>query len=76
MPLIARWPKVIPEGSTCDALVGLNDLMATFAELADAKLSDHEAPRLDQLRPASEQSKERWQATESGDAVRHRIRRT
>ncbi len=44
VPLIARWPGVIPEGTTCDALVGLNDFMATFAELTDAELSDHEAP--------------------------------
>ena len=44
VPLIARWPGVIPEGETCDALVGLNDLMATFAELTDAPLEDHEGP--------------------------------
>lgn len=44
VPLIARWPGVIPEGATCDALVGLNDFMATFAELADGKLGAQEAP--------------------------------
>jgi arylsulfatase A len=44
VPLIARWPGVIPEGTSCDALVGLNDFMATFAELASAKLEAHEAP--------------------------------
>ena len=44
VPLIARWPGVIAEGSTSDALVGLNDFMATFAELTDAKLADHEGP--------------------------------
>ncbi len=42
VPLIARWPNVIPEGTTCDALVGLNDFMATFAELTDVELSDQE----------------------------------
>jgi len=44
VPLIAHWPSVIPAGSTCDALVGLNDLMSTFAELADVKLRDDEGP--------------------------------
>lgn len=44
VPLIANWPGVIAEGSTCDALVGLNDFMATFAELVDVKLADHEGP--------------------------------
>jgi len=44
VPLIARWPGVISEGDTCDALIGTNDLMATFAELADEKLGDQEGP--------------------------------
>lgn len=44
VPLIARWPSVIPEGQTCDALVGLNDLFATFADLTDANLNDTEGP--------------------------------
>ncbi|MGZ0169768.1 MAG: sulfatase family protein [Planctomycetales bacterium] len=44
VPLIARWPGVISEGQTCDALVGLNDFMATFAELTDSKLADNEGP--------------------------------
>lgn len=44
VPLIARWPRVIAEGTTCDALVGLNDFFATFAELTDAKVADNEAP--------------------------------
>lgn len=44
VPLIAHWPGVIPEGVTCDALVGLNDFMATFAELADVVPEDDEAP--------------------------------
>ena len=33
VPLIAHWPAVIEPGGRCDALVGLNDFMATFAEL-------------------------------------------
>jgi arylsulfatase A len=44
VPLIARWPGVIPEGRSCDALVGLNDFMATFAELTGEELGDDEAP--------------------------------
>ncbi|MGY8749109.1 MAG: sulfatase family protein [Pirellulales bacterium] len=44
VPLIARWAGVIPEGQTCDALVGLNDLFATFADLANAKLDLNEGP--------------------------------
>ncbi|MFT5302490.1 MAG: arylsulfatase A [Mariniblastus sp.] len=44
VPLIARWPGVIPEGQTCDALVGLNDLFATFADLANSRVNDDEGP--------------------------------
>jgi len=44
VPLIARWPGVIPAGTTSEALIGLNDFMATFADLTDAKLEDDEAP--------------------------------
>ena len=44
VPLIAHWPGVIPEGETCDALVGTNDLMATVAEISGATLGDDEAP--------------------------------
>ena len=36
VPLIASWPKKIPASSKCDALVGLCDLYATFAELSGA----------------------------------------
>jgi arylsulfatase A len=44
VPLIARWPGVIAEGTTCEGLVGLNDMLATFAELTGAKLGEHEGP--------------------------------
>jgi len=44
VPLIAHWPGVISAGETCDALVGLNDLFATFAELNDAEVAENEAP--------------------------------
>ena len=44
VPLIARWPGVIPTGSTCDSLVGLCDLFATFADITDQDLNPDEAP--------------------------------
>lgn len=44
VPLIAQWPGVIPEGQTCDALVGLNDLFATFADLTGTQLDASEGP--------------------------------
>tara|TARA_R110002049_G_scaffold285698_1_gene466645 strand:+ start:2358 stop:3962 length:1605 start_codon:yes stop_codon:yes gene_type:complete len=44
VPLIASWPALIPAGTTSDALVGLNDLYATFAELTGHALEGHEAP--------------------------------
>lgn len=44
VPLVARWPGMINPGGTCDALVGLNDLMATFADLAGKDLGPREAP--------------------------------
>ena len=34
VPLIAWWPNVAPANVTCSELVGLCDLLATFAELA------------------------------------------
>ncbi len=33
VPFLARWPGRIPEGAVCDALAGLNDLMATCAAI-------------------------------------------
>lgn len=44
VPLIARWPGVVSEGGTCDALVGLCDLPATFAELTGQELGEFEGP--------------------------------
>jgi arylsulfatase A-like enzyme len=44
VPLIAHWPSVIEPGGRCDALVGLCDLMATFAELSNSKLNPENAP--------------------------------
>ncbi len=44
VPFAAKWPGAIPAGSTCDSLIGLQDLMATWAEVAGAELADDEAP--------------------------------
>ena len=43
VPLIASWPGRIKPGTTCDRLVGLNDLYATFAELAGHDVPDDTA---------------------------------
>ena len=44
VPFVARWPRLISPGKTCDALVGLNDLMATVAEIAGVGLDDNQGP--------------------------------
>ncbi len=44
VPLAVRWPPVVPAGTTCGRLVGLQDLMATFAELTGTKLDDAAGP--------------------------------
>ncbi|MGY8718392.1 MAG: sulfatase-like hydrolase/transferase, partial [Verrucomicrobiia bacterium] len=44
VPLIAHWPAAIEAGRTSDALVGLNDLMATLAEISGTSLSAEEGP--------------------------------
>lgn len=44
VPFVARWPDVIPGGTTCGRLIGLQDLMATLADIAQVKLEDHQAP--------------------------------
>ncbi len=38
VPLLARWPGVVKAGTVSDALIGLNDVMATVADILDAKL--------------------------------------
>ena len=44
VPLIAHWPGVIPAGATSAALVALNDLITTFADLTGVSLGSEEAP--------------------------------
>lgn len=43
IPLIVRWPGVVPPGSECDRLVGLNDLMATLADITNTELKPTQA---------------------------------
>lgn len=43
-PLLARWPGRIEGGTVCDETVGLIDLMATCAEVADCDLPEEAAP--------------------------------
>ena len=44
VPFAAKWPGTIPAGSVCGAIIGLNDLMATWGEVAGAGFSDDQAP--------------------------------
>lgn len=41
VPFIARWPGRIPEGGTSDEIIAFQDMMPTFAELADGKAPDN-----------------------------------
>ena len=43
VPFIAKWPREVAAGATCDQLISLSDFMATCAELTDATLADGEA---------------------------------
>ncbi|MDA9856514.1 arylsulfatase [Rubripirellula sp.] len=44
IPFATVWPRVVQPGSVSDALIGLNDLMATWAEIADIDLAPDQAP--------------------------------
>lgn len=44
IPFVARWPKVIPPGSECKQVIGLVDVMATLADLSEAKLPASAGP--------------------------------
>jgi len=44
VPFAAVWPGVVKPGSETDSLIGLNDLMATWAEIAEADLLPDQAP--------------------------------
>lgn len=44
VPFAAVWPGVVNAGSTSDALIGLNDLMATWAQISGMTLPPQQAP--------------------------------
>lgn len=44
VPFVASWPDVVPPGTTCDRLVGLQDLMGTLAEITDVELEENQSP--------------------------------
>ncbi|MFK7911853.1 MAG: sulfatase-like hydrolase/transferase, partial [Akkermansiaceae bacterium] len=43
VPFVVRWPGKTAAGSRCDDVVGLNDFMATVADMLDAKLPENSA---------------------------------
>lgn len=43
VPFIAKWPREVPAGTTCDQLISLSDFMATCAEISGATLAEGEA---------------------------------
>ena len=44
VPYVVRWPGVVTPGTQCDRLVGLQDLMATLAEVVGCELKAGQAP--------------------------------
>ena len=44
VPFVVRWPGTVEPGSRCDRLVGLNDMAATFAEVAGVETLERDAP--------------------------------
>ena len=44
VPFLVRWPGKVEPGSKCHGLVGLNDMAATVAEIANVELAPGEAP--------------------------------
>lgn len=43
VPFIAKWPREVKAGATCDQLISLSDLMATCADLTGATLANGKA---------------------------------
>ena len=42
IPFLIKWPNHIKPGSTCDRLIGLNDLLATIADITGSELSTNQ----------------------------------
>ena len=64
VPFAAVWPGVVKPGGATDALIGLNDLMATWADIAGIKLSPKQGPDSVSFRPVLKNP-----ATRSRDAL-------
>lgn len=43
VPFAAKWPGTIPAGAVCASPIGLQDLVATCADIAGTPLANHEA---------------------------------
>lgn len=56
VPFVAVWPGVVKAGSTSDALIGLNDLMATWAQISGMTLLPEQAPDSISFMPVLEDS--------------------
>ncbi len=59
VPFVARWPGRIPAGATTDHLIGLTDMLATFAALCGTPLPDDAGPDSVNQLPALLQQKEK-----------------
>jgi len=44
VPFFVRWPSKVEQGSKCDQTICLTDIMATAADVTEAKLPDGAAP--------------------------------
>ncbi|MEO1996748.1 MAG: arylsulfatase [Planctomycetaceae bacterium] len=44
VPFVVRWPGTVRAGSTCEQLVGLQDLMATLSEITQVSLQATQGP--------------------------------
>ena len=54
VPFFMRWPAKIPAGSEYNGVASQTDLLATFADILDVKLADHEGEDSVSLLPALE----------------------
>src|SRR4030095_12513858 len=52
VPFLARWPGKVPPASSSDELVGLGDLLATYADILGVALPAHSAEDSVRIPPA------------------------
>lgn len=60
VPFIARWPKQIPAGVSCDELVTAMDLMPTLAKLAQARSPETDGHNIWPLLSQAETAKSQY----------------